>query len=154
MLELQGNFDIFSLPQGSHEAICVTTNGILKMNGHAVMGKGIAKQANDRFCLSEQLGKYLTMYGNRLFFMGNHYFNGTNQFSIITFPTKYDWREDSDINLIIKSAEQLVKTCEKFGITKCYLPPVGCGNGNLNWEHTVKPWLSQILDDRFIVVLR
>lgn len=24
---------------------------------------------------------------------------------------------------------------------------------NLSWENTVKPWLSQILDDRFIVIL-
>ena len=82
------------------------------------------------------------------------YSNGSQCFSVITFPTKHHWTEDSDITPICKSCEQLVDICNKFGITTCYLPPVGCGCGNLNYESIVKPWISQILDDRFIVVLQ
>ena len=58
MLELKGNYDIFALPKDG-EAMCVTTNGIVKSNGHAVMGAGIAKTANETFQLSEKLGAYL-----------------------------------------------------------------------------------------------
>lgn len=154
LLELRGNYDIFSLPQ-NNEAVCVTTNGMCKSDGTAVMGKGIAKQADNLFNLSARLGGYLKQYGNRVFNMGKYSDDFNNRvFTVITFPTKYNWKDDSDVTLICRSCEQLVELCDKFRITKCYLPPVGCGCGNLNYENTVKPWISQILDDRFIVVLR
>ena len=153
MLELRGNYDIFSLPQNG-EAMCVTTNGIVKADGHAVMGAGIAKQANELFHLSGILGKYLVQYGNRAFNLGRFKRNNDAIFTVFSLPTKHDWKNDSDINLIVKSCEQLVEMCDKFNITKCYLTPPGCANGHLNYESTVKPWISQILDDRFIVVIR
>lgn len=155
MLEMSigSNGDIFDLPQ-NEEAICVTTNGIVKANGQAVMGAGIAKEANQLFHLSDRLGKYLKQYGNRAFNLGSWKRPNGNVFTVFSFPTKHDWKDDSDITLICKSAEQLIQMCDKFGITKCYLPPVGCGCGNLNYQTTVKPWLEQILDDRFVVVFR
>ena len=153
MQELKGNYNIFDLPQ-NREAMCVTTNGIVKTNGEAVMGAGIAKDANQLFHLSNLLGKYLKQYGNRAFNLGRFQRPNGAIFTVFSFPTKHDWKEDSDITLICKSAEQLMQMCDKFGITKCYLTPPGCGCGNLNYETTVKPWISQILDDRFVVILR
>ena len=150
MIELIGNYNIFDLPQNG-EAICVTTNGVVKQDGHAVMGAGIALQANQKFNLSAKLGYYITVYGNRAFNLGMHQ-DGNRYYTVFTIPTKHDWKNDSDINLICKSCQQLVEMCNKFGIFKCYLTRPGCGHGNLNWEHTVKPWLEQILDDRFVVV--
>lgn len=157
MLEMNiGNGNIFNLPQNK-EAVCVTTNGIIKANGQAVMGAGIAKEANQLFHLSDRLGKYLKQYGNRAFNLGN-YCRMINEvpitFTIFSFPTKHDWKDDSDITIICKSCEQLMEMCTKFGIVKCYLTPPGCGCGNLNYETIVKPWISQILDDRFVVVFR
>lgn len=162
MLELRGNYDLFSMPQQPHpyvatEAICVTTNGIVKADGHAVMGAGVALQANKYFNLSEKLGRYIQQYGNRAFNLGMYRRDFLSEprpvyFHIFTLPTKHHWKEDSDITLICKSCEQLVEMCDKFGITKCYLTPPGCGCGNLNYERLVKPWISMILDDRFIVV--
>lgn len=38
---LNTNRNIFDLP-ANNSAVCVTTNGIIKQNGYAVMGKGIA----------------------------------------------------------------------------------------------------------------
>lgn len=153
MLELKGNYNIFELPQNG-EAMCVTTNGITKADGTAVMGKGIALEADQIFHLSNLLGKYLKQYGNRAFNLGRFQRPNGAVFTIFSFPTKHDWKENSDITLICKSAEQLMEMCTKFGITKCYLTPPGCGCGNLSYENLVKPWISQILDDRFIVVLR
>ena len=158
MIELIGNYNIFDLPKQQqitivNEAICITTNGIVKKDGKAVMGKGIALDADIHFHLSDKLGQYLNQYGNRAFNLGV-YERYYSKYRVFSFPTKHHWKEDSDITLICKSAEQLVEMCNKFYITKCYIPPVGCGCGKLNWENIVKPWLSQILDDRFIVVLR
>lgn len=49
--------DIFALPKHHMEAVCITTNGIVKKNGCAVMGAGIAKEANMRFSgLARNLG--------------------------------------------------------------------------------------------------
>jgi hypothetical protein len=154
VLELRGHYNIFELPQNG-EAICITTNGIVKTDGHAVMGAGIAKQANDIFHLSARLGSYINQYGNRAFNLGTYqrcYLNNIATFTIFSLPTKYHYRDDSDITLICKSCEQLVEMCNKFGISKCYLTPPGCGCGNLNYENMVKPWISMILDDRFVVV--
>lgn len=156
MLEFHTSTNIFWLPQGNTEAVAFTTNGIIRKDGRAVVGKGIAKEANELFHIDQKLAQFLGQYGNRAFNLGRYRNNnGSNTvFTLFTFPTKHHWKDDSDITLICKSAEQLMQMCDKFRIAKCYIPPVGCGCGNLNWENTVKPWLSQILDDRFVAVFR
>lgn len=148
---LRTQTDIFYLPKTT-EAVGITTNGVIDKNGNAVMGKGIALQAKNLFHCEAMLGSYLKQYGNRCFNLGK-YKRDNEVFTLFSFPTKHHWKEDSDVTLICKSAEQLVEMCNKFNITKCYLPPVGCGAGNLKWNN-VEPWLSVILDDRFIVVFR
>ena len=151
MQELFGNYNIFDMATEG-EAVCVTTNGMIKKDGHAVMGAGIAKEANQRFALSKKLAGYLKKYGNRAFNMGC-YEEGTRKFNILTLPTKNDWRDNSDIELICISCQQLVEMCNKFGFTKVYLPRPGCTNGKLDWS-LVKSRIETILDDRFIVVSR
>ena len=162
MIELNiGKYgNIFELPQNG-EAVCITTNGIVKSNGDAVMGAGIALEANKKFNLAQKLGKYINKHGNRAFNLGRYpkftmeiSYNGPIMFTIFSFPTKYHFKDNSDITLICKSAEQLMKMCDKFNINKCYITPPGCGCGKLDWENTVKPWLSQILDDRFVIVFQ
>jgi hypothetical protein len=152
MLEIY-NKDIFKIASGTNEAICITTNGMIKNNGNAVMGKGIALTADNYFHISKKLGEYLNKYGNRAFDMGFYSAFSQEPHHVLTFPTKHDWRYNSDINLIKTSAEQIVRICDARNITKCYLPPVGCANGHLDYEKTVKPVLSNILDDRFIVII-
>jgi hypothetical protein len=150
MQMLNTNMDIFYLPNTS-EAVCITTNGITDKYGNAVMGKGIALQAKNLFHCEKLLGSYLKQYGNRCFNLGQ-YKRDNEIFNLFSFPTKHHWKDISDITLICTSAEQIIQMCDKFNITKCYLPLVGCGAGGLNWEVTVEPWLSNILDDRFIIV--
>lgn len=147
--------NIFDLPENKNQAVCVTTNGIVKKDGNAVMGAGIAKETDTRFHIAPLLGEYLRKYGNRTFYMGCYRHEKTdNSFAIITFPTKNNWRDNSDLTLIKQSAENLVRICTNRNITKCYLPPVGCGCGNLDWESQVRPVLEKILDDRFIITFR
>jgi len=141
--------DIFYMPMNG-EAVCITTNGITDRYGNAVMGKGIALQAKNLFHCEKRLGEYIKTYGNRAFNLGM-YKRDNQVFTLFSFPTKYHWKEMSDMTLITRSAEQLVEMCDKFNISKCYLPLVGCGAGGLNWN-TVEPMLSIILDDRFVVI--
>lgn len=142
--------DIFSVPSlhDGTEAICVTTNGIIKANGHAVMGRGIALQANNLYHVSSTLANHLKVHGNVPGNLG--VFNGVY---ILSFPTKNDWRDDSDIELIKNSAHLLVDMADRLHLKTIYLPKPGCANGRLNWED-VKPVIEAILDDRFVVVIQ
>ena len=74
----------------------------------------------------------------------------TNETVIVKFPTKHDWRDYSDLNLIVQSCKQAMSICDKFGIRKFYLTKPGCANGRLDWESMVRP----IIDDRFIIADR
>lgn len=145
--------DIFNLPKHHMEAICITTNGIVKKNGCAVMGAGIAKEANMRFNgLAQNLGDCLTQYGNQAYSMGLYKDNVTGEWiRLITFPTKHHWRDKSNLELIEASAKQLIDICDRRGITTCYLTRPGCANGGLDWESQVRPMLEAILDDCFII---
>lgn len=147
--------DIFLLPQGPDEAIGITTNGCIKKDGTAVMGRGMALYADQRFGLSETLGRYLAEYGNQAFYLGVRQDRRTGRsMSVVSFPTKHDWRDYSDLNLIVQSCHQAMSICDKFGIRKFYLTKPGCANGRLDWESMVRPVIEPILDDRFVIADR
>ena len=123
---------------------CVLTNGNLKRNGEAVMGKGCALEAVEKYPdLPVLLGSSIRKFGNQVF--------SFNEYSIITFPTKYDWYDDSDISLILKSAKELSK---KINEEHLYLlPRPGCGFGGLQWNN-VKKVIAEFLPDNVIVVYK
>ena len=52
---------------------------------------------------------------------------------IINFPTKGHWRERSRLTDIETGLEDLVNTILRLGIRSIAIPPLGCGNGGLNW---------------------
>ena len=154
MKEMHCTDSLFGIPRYSDEAAVVTTNGVIRKNGCGVMGAGQALEAKKLFPgVEEKLGKYLKRYGNRVFNMGVYMLNG-RLMSLITFPTKHHYKDNSDLELIRQSAIQLKQVADKFELTKVYLPAVGCGLGKLDYEQQVKPVLQEILDDdRFVVVL-
>src|SRR5215469_8998988 len=57
---------------------------------------------------------------------------------IINFPTKGHWRADSRIADIEAGLVDLVAHVRKLHIHSIALPPLGCGNGGLNWSE-VRP---------------
>lgn len=131
------------------EAICVTTNGMVRKNGKAVMGAGVAKFVRDTFPdIDEKLGRFISQYGNRTFNLGTQEYEG-KRFRLISFPTKNDWKDKSDLNLIEKSANELVSLSYKFDLKNIYLPVPGCSNGQLEWRDVSKRLTS--LDDRFTI---
>lgn len=132
------------------DAICVTTNGITKRDGRAVMGKGIALEAVKRFPgIDITLGSFLIDFGNRV----HHIYSclkSERSENIVSFPTKHHWRDKSDIDLILISCRQLIELTNREKWSKVALPRVGCGNGGLTWT-LVKTMISDLLDDRFII---
>ena len=154
MLELK-HFDIFTLPNSNADKniVCVTTNGIIKKDGTAVMGAGIAKTTNQRFKVSDKLADNLRTNGNTVCDLGSYYWR-TSKFHIFAFPTKHDWKDPSNLELIEQSAQQLVNIVNTQGFEHIFLTRPGCGCGGLDWENQVKPLLEPIFDDRFTIVYR
>ena len=122
---------------------CITTNGALRRSGNAVMGKGIALEARKRYHDIEAiLGSFINKYGNHVFLLG---------YNLISFPTKHHWKQDSDIQLIRRSARELVCLLKDNSARRVLLTRPGCGNGNLKWSD-VKVAIQDILvDNKFIV---
>jgi O-acetyl-ADP-ribose deacetylase (regulator of RNase III) len=52
---------------------------------------------------------------------------------IINFPTKGHWRERSRLADIEAGLRDLVATVRSLGIRSIAVPPLGCGNGGLEW---------------------
>jgi len=144
MKECKGN--IWEYPS---DAICITTNGIVKKDGRLVMGGGIALEVVQRYPeIDLTLGRYVKAYGNRCFYIPIDLYN---HFVIISFPTKHHYKNDSCIKLIKKSTKELVEIVDKYKLNTIALPKVGCGLGRLNYDKQVKPILSKYLDDRFTI---
>lgn len=152
ILETSG--DIFFLPQNEKEALCITTNGITKKNGDAVMGAGIAKACAQAFpYIPKRLGMLLKNTGNHVYFLGLVKYD-CYEYCLFNFPTKNDWRENSDIELIRQSCSEIVKIVDMMELTRVYIPQPGCTNGHLDWESQVKPAIENLLDSRFTIVIR
>ena len=145
--EIISNNNLYEFPDGLDTAAIVTTNGIVKCGGEAVMGAGIAKYVNDTWdhLPAEWLGKRLRALGNHAFYLGNVSLN-KNEFRLISFPTKYDYHDPSDLDLIKRSCEELIDICNKINIATCYLCPPGCGLGGLNYSSQVRPLLYDMLN--------
>lgn len=132
--------DLWALPADYR---CITTNGALRRNGYAVMGKGVALEARMKFHdLEAILGSLIHKYGNHVFHLG---------YGLISFPTKYHWKHDSDISLIKRSASELVLLLKNDSATRVLLTRPGCGNGNLQWKD-VKNAISDILTDKKFII--
>lgn len=70
---------------------------------------------------------------------------------ILNFPTKDHWRSVSRLNDIVRGLEYLEKHYEQWGITSLAVPPLGCGQGQLEWR-IVGPTLYRHLNRLKIAV--
>ena len=138
--------DIWEYPA---DYICITTNGGVRKDGAAVMGRGVALQAKQRFPGIEFiLGRSILEYGN-IFRMLT-----VEEKGLFIFPVKYHWRERADLTLIEKSTTDLRRAAELRPGRTFVLPRPGCGNGRLLWEQ-VKPVLERVgLPDNVHVIDR
>ena len=146
MIEQKGN-----LWEIDADAICITTNGYITKAGRAVMGRGCALEAKERFPgIDVYLGEQLFTFGNHVISIGYAEELNTN-FDLYSFPVKHHWKKPADLKLIIRSCNELMGIIEYKGYSKVLLPRPGCGNGRLNWEY-VKRNIESRLDNRVVIV--
>ena len=154
MIEVRGN-----LWEHPANVRVITTNGTVKKNGSAVMGRGCAREAALRYVgLPALLGSMLTEHGNKVHVLRTGAFKPSTevqpQEALVSFPVKHEWFEEADLDLIKASAEQLVALAGNYDHSTVFvLPRPGCGNGKLSWTN-VKPVLESVsgFDDRFHVI--
>lgn len=60
---------------------------------------------------------------------------------IVNFPTKDHWRGSSRIEFIREGLVDLVAQIKRLGIRSIAVPPLGCGNGGLDWAD-VRPLIE------------
>lgn len=133
--------------------ICILTNNSSKLHmvsygqsePWAIMGRGIAKEAADRFPdLPARIGRIIatqTLFDAYLL----------QDLRMVIFPTKLRWRDKSSITLIEQGCHNLMQYITLGYMQHVYLPRPGCGNGGLDWNY-VKRCIEDILDDRVTVV--
>lgn len=131
------------------DAVCFTSNGIVKRNGELVMGAGCAKIIRDRFGCARFFGNQVSRYGNHVFALQPK--KDLRPFYILSFPTKHHFRDPSDPELIRQSAREAVETADRLHLKRVFLTRPGCGCGGLNWVD-VEQILAPVLDDRFLII--
>lgn len=131
------------------EALVNTVNTV------GVMGKGIALQFKKVYPNNYKAYRDACKAGHvkigKLFV-----FNDSNLASgekiIVNFPTKKHWRNPSEYSYIEAGLEDLKRVIHEFKIKSIAIPPLGAGNGGLNWER-VKAIIVDKLREESIEVL-
>lgn len=124
------------------EALVNTVNTV------GVMGKGIALMFKEAFpdnfaeyahaCAAGKVHVGKMMITERAALTGPRW--------IINFPTKQHWRHPSRLEWISAGLDDLRRIIESHGIKSVAIPPLGAGNGGLNWSD-VKHEIERHLHD-------
>ncbi|MEZ0131231.1 macro domain-containing protein, partial [Flavobacterium sp. LBUM151] len=107
------------------------------VNTVGVMGKGIALQFKNQFPNNYKI--YAKACKNNEFHIGELLVTEEESLLggkkiIINFPTKTDWRKPSEYSYIEKGMIELVNVIKDRNIKSIAIPPLGAGNGGLDWD--------------------
>lgn len=102
------------------------------VNCEGFMGKGLAYQFKNMF--PETNKSYIKSCKNNELYPGKLHSYFENGKLIINFPTKDKWREKSKIEFIVDGMKALINLIKEKNIKSIAIPPLGSGNGGLNWE--------------------
>jgi O-acetyl-ADP-ribose deacetylase (regulator of RNase III) len=131
----QGN-----LLQADVDALVNTVNTV------GIMGKGIALMFKETF--PENFRAYEAACKQKEVRVGKMFVTHRQQMLgpkwIINFPTKQHWRSPSRTEWIEEGLDDLVTVIEQLGIKSIAIPPLGSGNGGLDWAN-VRPIIEQKL---------
>ena len=123
--------------------LALTTNGSLSRDQRAILGRGCARQAGERFPdLAERLGALLHERGNHVHELGDN---------LVSFPVEETAWSLPDPRLIRRSAQELRALADRAGYKLILVPRPGCGYGGLSWPE-VRPLLADLFDERFLVI--
>lgn len=122
------------------EALVNTVNCV------GIMGRGIALQFRnafpDNFKAYEAVCKRGDLHPGLMFVFDTGCL--TNPRYIINFPTKRHWKGKSRLDDIESGLQALVTEVRRLGIRSIAIPPLGCGQGGLDWTE-VRPRIEQAL---------
>ncbi|HWK03033.1 MAG TPA: macro domain-containing protein [Puia sp.] len=128
------------LLQSDAEALVNTVNTV------GIMGKGIALQFREHF--PDNFRVYQKACKDGALQVGKNLLTATGQLTgpkyIINFPTKTDWRSNTKLDYIHRGLDDLVRIIKEKDIRSIAIPPLGCGNGGLDWT-VVKPIIEEKL---------
>ncbi len=132
------------------EALVNTVNTV------GVMGKGIALAFKKAF--PDNFKHYKKACDNKELKTGELLIVQTGKITpkyIINFPTKVHWKEKSKIEYIEQGMNRLVQIIEEKDIQSIAIPPLGCGNGGLNWQdvkNVIMNELSKLPENKEIII--
>ena len=122
------------------EALVNTVNCV------GIMGRGIALQFRKafpgNFKAYEAVCKRHELQPGQMFVFETGQL--TNPRYIINFPTKRHWKGKSQLVDIESGLKALVEEVRRLGIHSIAIPPLGCGQGGLDWAE-VRPRIEQAL---------
>ncbi len=119
------------------------------VNCEGKMGKGLAYQFKKKFPEMEQ--DYVKVCLKGELYPGKLHIYQEKNFLIINFPTKNKWREKSKIEYIVIGLRKLKEEIIKKGIKSVAIPPLGAGNGGLNWNEVKFEINRELLDMEDVV---
>ena len=116
------------------------------VNTVGVMGKGVALAFKEHF--PDMYEDYRKRCALGLVKLGRPYlYRRTAAPWILNFPTKEHWRSVSRLEDITRGLEYLKEHYREWGITSLAVPPLGCGQGQLEWRvvgRTLYRYLKQL----------
>ncbi len=120
------------------------------VNCVGVMGKGIALEFKNRF--PDMFDDYVERCDRGGVKPGVPYlYKALFPPQIINFPTKDHWKSISKVSEIERGLKHLIEHYNEWGITSLAIPPLGCGNGQLEWR-VVGPLIYRFVKDMPIPV--
>lgn len=112
------------------------------VNTVGIMGKGVALAFKKRY--PDMFADYAQRCARGEVKLGQPYPYAEADHIVVNFPTKEHWRAVSRISDVEAGLEALEKNYKAWGIQSIAVPPLGCGNGQLEWR-LVAPVLVRYL---------
>jgi len=112
------------------------------VNTEGVMGKGLALQFKKAF--PDSFASYERACRDGALKTGQVHIvqRLTSPHFIVNFPTKASWRQPSRIEYIRDGLADLIRQVKLLEIQSIAVPPLGCGNGGLQWS-VVRPLIVE-----------
>lgn len=114
------------------------------VNTQGVMGKGVA--AEFKRIYPKMFEQYRDLCERRKIDIGVLWIYKTPRKWILNFPTKKHWRNPSKPEYIEAGLRKFYEQFAIAGIHSIAFPALGCGNGGLDWQETVKPLMEKCLN--------
>jgi len=103
------------------------------VNCVGIMGKGIALEFKNRY--PEMFKDYVDRCERKQVKPGEPYlYKSLFPPQIVNFPTKDHWKSVSKVSDIEQGLEYLLSHYKEWSISSLAIPPLGCGNGQLEWK--------------------